>query len=187
MGDSEAMVAEGYTSAPYGDYNVSAATVTVESTGQENVVNQSNALSVDSSQSLNNASLVNGTGPVGSLSAPVENGNATEHRDKLGSTLSPAYCYGLETNGLDYISCIDSLASDTTTHQPQIRNLSSVYEASTQKKKKSTSHRRVRSLASLDDSAFLHLLIQRSEFCILIQIQNNLPVHAKISSEIWIQ
>lgn len=80
MGDSEAMVAEGYTSAPYGDYNASAATV--ESTGQENAlpVNQSNAPNVvDSSQSVNNASLVNGTGPEGGLSAPVENGNATDN------------------------------------------------------------------------------------------------------------
>lgn len=67
MGDSDAMVAEGYTTAPYGDYNASAATV--ESTGQENAVpvNQSN-----------NASLVNGTGPESGLTAPAENGNATD-------------------------------------------------------------------------------------------------------------
>ncbi|VVA89898.1 unnamed protein product [Arabis nemorensis] len=96
MGDSEAMVAEGYTSVPYGDYNASAATV--ESTGQENA-NQSNAPNVESSQSVNNASLVNGTGHEGGLSAPVENGNATdnvavaapatEHGDQPGSILSP--------------------------------------------------------------------------------------------------
>ncbi|OAP12433.1 PRP39 [Arabidopsis thaliana] len=83
MGDSEAMVSEGYTSAPYGDYNASAATV--ESTGQET------APIVDASHSVNNDSLVNGT-------APVENGSATdnvavtapaaEHGDNTGSTLS---------------------------------------------------------------------------------------------------
>ncbi|CDY18203.1 BnaC05g02260D [Brassica napus] len=81
MGDSEAMVAQGYTSAPYGDYNASAATATVESTGQEN------------------ASLVNGNGPEGGSSAPVENGKASdevavtapgaEHGDNAVSTLSP--------------------------------------------------------------------------------------------------
>lgn len=76
MGDNEAMVSEGYTSTPYGDYNASAATV--ESTGQE-IANQSNAPNVDSSQSVNNASLVNGTGHEGGLSAPVENGNATDN------------------------------------------------------------------------------------------------------------
>ncbi|ESQ36523.1 hypothetical protein EUTSA_v10006844mg [Eutrema salsugineum] len=98
MGDSEAMVAEGYTSAPYGDYNASAATV--ESTGQENTipVNQSNATNVDSSQSVSNVSLVNGNAPEGGLTAPVENGIATdnvsvtapaaEHGDNPGSTLS---------------------------------------------------------------------------------------------------
>jgi len=64
MGDSEAMVSEGYTSAPYGDYNASAATV--ESTGQET------APIVDASHSVNNDSLVNGT-------APVENGSATDN------------------------------------------------------------------------------------------------------------
>ncbi|XP_020867264.1 pre-mRNA-processing factor 39 isoform X3 [Arabidopsis lyrata subsp. lyrata] len=84
MGDSEAMVSEGYTSAPYGDYNASAATV--ESTGQET------APIVDSSHSVNDDSVVNGT-------VPVENGNATdnvavtapaaEHGDNPGSTLSP--------------------------------------------------------------------------------------------------
>ncbi|KAL1188850.1 Pre-mRNA-processing factor 39-1 [Cardamine amara subsp. amara] len=87
MGDSEAMVAEGYTSAPYGDYNASAAPV--ESTGQETAPN------VD----VNNDSFVNGTGPEGGLPAPVENGNATdnvavtasatEYGDNPGSTLSP--------------------------------------------------------------------------------------------------
>ncbi|CAH2038975.1 unnamed protein product [Thlaspi arvense] len=91
MGDSEAMVSEGYTSAPYGEYNASAATV--ESTGQENAPN------VDSSQSVNNVSLVNGTAPEGGSSAPVENGNAAdnvavtapaaEHGDNPGSILSP--------------------------------------------------------------------------------------------------
>ncbi|KAF3583970.1 hypothetical protein F2Q69_00025782 [Brassica cretica] len=78
MGNSEAMVAQGYTSAPYGDYN---ATATVESTGKEN------------------ASLVNGTGPEGGSSAPVENGKASdevavtapgaEHGHNAVSTLSP--------------------------------------------------------------------------------------------------
>ncbi|KAL0797329.1 hypothetical protein Bca101_052503 [Brassica carinata] len=85
MGESQAMVAEGYTSAPQGDYNASAAT-TVES-------------NVDSSQSVTNVSLVNGTGPEGGSAAPVENGNATDHVpvtapaaghvDNAGSALSP--------------------------------------------------------------------------------------------------
>lgn len=58
MGESQAMVAEGY--------NASAATV------ESNVV--------DSSQSVTNVSLVNGTGPEGGGSAaPVENGNATDN------------------------------------------------------------------------------------------------------------
>ncbi|KAF8086701.1 hypothetical protein N665_0615s0048 [Sinapis alba] len=83
MGESQAMVAEGYTSAPLGDYNASAATV------------ESN---VDSSQ-VTNASLVNGTGPEGGSTAPVENGNATDsvsvtapaagHADNASSALSP--------------------------------------------------------------------------------------------------
>lgn len=64
MGESQAMVAEGYTSAPQGDHNASAATV------------ESN---VDSSQSVTDVSLVNGTGPEGGSAAPVENGNATDH------------------------------------------------------------------------------------------------------------
>ncbi|CAH8320380.1 unnamed protein product [Eruca vesicaria subsp. sativa] len=79
MGESQAMVAEGYTSTPHGDYNASAATV------------ESN---VDSSQS------VNGTGPEGGSAAPVENGNATDNvpvtapaaagqGDNAGSALSP--------------------------------------------------------------------------------------------------
>ncbi|KAJ4878809.1 Tetratricopeptide repeat (TPR)-like superfamily protein [Raphanus sativus] len=78
MGESQAMVAEGY--------NASAATV------ESNVV--------DSSQSVTNVSLVNGTGPEGGGSAaPVENGNATEnvpvtapgagHVDNADSALSP--------------------------------------------------------------------------------------------------
>ncbi|KAG2255109.1 hypothetical protein Bca52824_074403 [Brassica carinata] len=85
MGESQAMVAEGYTSAPQGDYNASAAT-TVES-------------NVDSSQSVTNVSLVNGTGPEGGSTAPVENGTATDnvpvtvpgagHVDNAGSALSP--------------------------------------------------------------------------------------------------
>lgn len=57
MGESQAMVAEGY--------NASAATV------ESNVV--------DSSQSVTNVSLVNGTGPEGGSAAPVENGNATDN------------------------------------------------------------------------------------------------------------
>lgn len=56
MGESQAMVAEGY--------NASAATV------------ESN---VDSSQSVANVSLVNRTGPEGSLTAPAENGTATDN------------------------------------------------------------------------------------------------------------
>lgn len=71
MGDSEAMVAEGYTSAPYGDYNASAATV--ESTGQETAPN------VDSSHSVNNDALVNGTAHGGGLTVPAENGNVTDN------------------------------------------------------------------------------------------------------------
>ena len=73
------MVAQGYTSAPYGEYNASAATATAESTGQEN------------------ASLVNGNGPEGGSSAPVENGKASdevavtapgaEHGDNAGNHL----------------------------------------------------------------------------------------------------
>ncbi|KAF3494064.1 hypothetical protein DY000_02051839, partial [Brassica cretica] len=77
MGESQAMVAEGY--------NASAATV------------ESN---VDSSQSVTNVSLVNGTsGPEGGSTAPAENGTATDnvpvtvpgagHVDNAGSTLSP--------------------------------------------------------------------------------------------------
>ncbi|CAF2262178.1 unnamed protein product [Brassica napus] len=76
MGESQAMVAEGY--------NASAATV------------ESN---VDSSQSVANVSLVNRTGPEGSLTAPAENGTATDnvpvtapgagHVDNAGSALSP--------------------------------------------------------------------------------------------------
>lgn len=78
MGDSEAMVTQGYTSAPYGEYNAS-----VESTGQEN------------------ASLVNGTGPEpeGGSSVPVENGKASdevavtapgaEHVENAGKSLLP--------------------------------------------------------------------------------------------------
>ncbi|CAN7036494.1 hypothetical protein IGI04_032778 [Brassica rapa subsp. trilocularis] len=76
MGESQAMVAEGY--------NASAATV------------ESN---IDSSQSVANVSLVNGTGPEGSLTAPAENGTATDnvpvtapgagHVDNAGSALSP--------------------------------------------------------------------------------------------------
>lgn len=57
MGESQAMVAEGY--------NASAATV------------ESN---VDSSQSVTNVSLVNGTsGPEGGSTAPAENGTATDN------------------------------------------------------------------------------------------------------------
>ncbi|CAA7015367.1 unnamed protein product [Microthlaspi erraticum] len=86
MGDSEAMVAEGYTTAEYADYNASVATV--ESTGQEN------AVSVDQS---NTASLVNGTGPESGVTPPVENGNAADSaaveapaaEDNPDSTLSP--------------------------------------------------------------------------------------------------
>ncbi|CAN7055531.1 unnamed protein product [Brassica oleracea var. botrytis] len=77
MGESQAMVAEGY--------NASAATV------------ESN---VDSSQSVTNVSLVNGTsGPEGGSTAPAENGTATDnvpvtapgagHVDNAVSTLSP--------------------------------------------------------------------------------------------------
>ncbi|KAL0724059.1 hypothetical protein Bca4012_038658 [Brassica carinata] len=80
MGDSEAMVAQGNTSAPYGEYNAAAAAAIVESTGKENT------------------SLVNGTGPEGGSSVPVENGKTTdmaaaapaaEHGDNAVSTLSP--------------------------------------------------------------------------------------------------
>lgn len=56
MGESQAMVAEGY--------NASAATV------------ESN---VDSSQSVANVSLVNGTGPEGGSTASAENGTATDN------------------------------------------------------------------------------------------------------------
>ncbi|XP_023644666.1 pre-mRNA-processing factor 39 isoform X1 [Capsella rubella] len=90
MGDSEAMVAEGYTSAAYGGYNASSATE--ESTGQETAPN------VDPSHPVNNDALVNGTGH-GVETVPAENGSVTdnvavtapaaEHGDNLGSTLSP--------------------------------------------------------------------------------------------------
>ncbi|CAG7900288.1 unnamed protein product [Brassica rapa] len=76
MGESQAMVAEGY--------NASAATV------------ESN---IDSSQSVANVSLVNGTGPEGGSTASAENGTATDnvpvtapgagHVDNAGSALSP--------------------------------------------------------------------------------------------------
>ena len=56
MGESQAMVAEGY--------NASAATV------------ESN---IDSSQSVANVSLVNGTGPEGGLTTSAENGTATDN------------------------------------------------------------------------------------------------------------
>ncbi|WZZ11648.1 pre-mRNA-processing factor 39-2-like isoform X1 [Brassica napus] len=76
MGESQAMVAEGY--------NASAATV------------ESN---IDSSQSVANVSLVNGTGPEGGLTTSAENGTATDnvpvtapgagHVENAGSALSP--------------------------------------------------------------------------------------------------
>ncbi|RID52471.1 hypothetical protein BRARA_H03065 [Brassica rapa] len=76
MGESQAMVAEGY--------NASAATV------------ESN---IDSSQSVANVSLVNGTGPEGGLTTSAENGTATDnvpvtapgagHVEYAGSALSP--------------------------------------------------------------------------------------------------
>ncbi|XP_010475046.1 PREDICTED: pre-mRNA-processing factor 39-like isoform X1 [Camelina sativa] len=85
MGDSEAMVAEGYTSASYGDYNASA--TTVESTGKETAPN------VDPSHS------VNGTAHGVGLTAPAENGVVTDNvavtapaselGDNPGSALSP--------------------------------------------------------------------------------------------------
>ncbi|XP_010483024.1 PREDICTED: pre-mRNA-processing factor 39 isoform X1 [Camelina sativa] len=91
MGDSEAMVAEGYTSASYGDYNASAATV--GSTGQETAPN------VDPSHSVNNDALVNGTAHGGGVTAPAENGLVTDNvavtapaaelGDNPGSALSP--------------------------------------------------------------------------------------------------
>lgn len=85
MGDSEAMVAQGYTSAPYGDYNTSAAATTVESTGQEN------------------ASLVNGTGPEGGSSAPVENGKVA---DKVAVTAPGAEHGDNAGNHLFFQSCV---------------------------------------------------------------------------------
>ncbi|XP_010457436.1 PREDICTED: pre-mRNA-processing factor 39 isoform X1 [Camelina sativa] len=85
MGDSETMVAEGYTSASYGDYNASAAAV--ESTGQETAPN------VDPSHSVTNDALVNGTAHEGGLTAPAENGVVTAPAAELGenpgSALSP--------------------------------------------------------------------------------------------------
>ena len=79
------MVAQGYTSAPYGDYNTSAAATTVESTGQEN------------------ASLVNGTGPEGGSSAPVENGKVA---DKVAVTAPGAEHGDNAGNHLFFQSCV---------------------------------------------------------------------------------
>ncbi|CAH8359130.1 unnamed protein product [Eruca vesicaria subsp. sativa] len=70
------MVTAGYNSATYGDYIASA--TTLESIEQASTfpVNQKDAPNVDSYQSVNNVTLVNGTGPESGSSSSVESSNA---------------------------------------------------------------------------------------------------------------